>query len=743
MSKRDLAALVLGLSALVAVGAAVAQEEAPAEPATQPAAQPEGKDLEALWNDLLHYIQVARPDLALSYGKAILDNPDAAGQLFILASKTPGARAELGRAARNEQLKPVIGKIVRMIEKGYTAERSDPARIAQAIEMLGGSSREFQIACERLLKSGEYAMPQLITKLRSPDAPESLKDRIVTFLPSMKLEAVRPLAEALQSDDPLLLRRLATVLGQIGYPHAAPMLMDVLQSPQLKAPAKAAPGAGRSMEAVRTAVQAALVACAGKEAINKTVTHLYYELAEQYYYRAESLQSDPRAEQGNVWFWQKDLGLTYKSVPREIFCDVYAMRYARVSLDRDANLGAAVSLWLAAYLRKEADLPAGAKDPTQADDRPPAKFFGLASGPKYLLEVLARGLKDKDVPVAIGAIGALARTGGAKSLATAASGGTQPLVDAMSFPDGRVRFFAAVTLAASSPTEQFVGWQMVIPTLNDALRMSGSKRGILVADSSDLGNKVKGLMRAGGWDVVEAAEPGPAIAAAMDVGGADVIVLVDKANAAGAVQAFRREAMTAKATVIAIGRQKPALAKLAETDKSLVILAGDAGDAEISAALSAAAKSGPQTGLTEEEAGRWAIKAAQVVRALGLEQNKVLAADSALLPLAGLLGDKRAEVRLAAAAALAVMSKPPAQQAIVQLALSGDADEKVRVAAFHSATESVRRFGNLLTEAQSTAVLEAVSAGGSPELRDAAAQLLGALNLPSEKIKSLILQTAG
>ena len=59
------------------------------------------------------------------------------------------------------------------------------------------------------------------------------------------------------------------------------------------------------------------------------MAQLCYDLAEKYYYGAESLQPDIRYETANVWYWQEGFGLTYKSVPRRIFSDIYAMRTAR------------------------------------------------------------------------------------------------------------------------------------------------------------------------------------------------------------------------------------------------------------------------------------------------------------------------------------------------------------------------------------------------------------------------------
>jgi major membrane immunogen (membrane-anchored lipoprotein) len=84
------------------------------------------------------------------------------------------------------------------------------------------------------------------------------------------------------------------------------------------------------------------------------------------------------------------------------------------------------------------------------------------------------------------------------------------------------------------------------------------------------------------------------------------------------------------------------------------------------------------------------------------------------------------------------MAEGGAQQALAGLADDAGAAEPIRLAAYAAATRSVRLFGNKLTGKQASAVVDVVSGTGSVKIRNAAAQLLGALNLPSEKIKELI-----
>ena len=114
--------------------------------------------------------------------------------------------------------------------------------------------------------------------------------------------------------------------------------------------------------------------------------------------------------------------------------------------------------------------------------------------------------------------------------------------------------------------------------------------------------------------------------------------------------------------------------------------------------------------------------------------NLVLVRDA----LVSALSDKRQAVQVASAKALAVVNDAAAQGALAKFATDAAGDEKVRIAAFAALAESIRTYGNQLADAASQAVLDVVQAPGSAELKNAAAQAAGAMNLPSEKIIQLI-----
>jgi hypothetical protein len=741
MKRLESPAALLVVVLVMSATTAFAQVEA-AEPATAPASAPAASGpLADMWSNMIHGIKVARPELALANAQGILASGAQAREVYQLAMQTPQWQGLLTRGAALEGMKEPMARLREMIEQGYEQERSDPASVEKAIAMLEQGVRAYDIAAKRLELSGEYAMPQMVQKLMDPKSSEVLKERIINVLPRLGKDAVRPLSQALAVNDPNLQVVFANALGQIGYAHAAPALKQLL--------------ATATLDKVKQAAQRALVATAGASAAQRSLAELAYEQAEKYYSRAESLLPDTRYDKANVWFWKENLGLTYEAVPREIFMDIEAMRMAKMALKADAKFYPAVSLWVAANLRKESASPKDFADPTMAPGQPSARFYALASSAGTLQDVLARALADDTPAVAIGAIEALGSTAGAKNLVRSASGGVGPLVKALSYPDRNVRFMAAVTLAQALPDEKFEGSDMVIPVLNEALRQSGQKTALLISKDANL-NATKDAVLAAGYKLIEQPEVLAALAAARESAGVDVVVLGASPDAATVLAALRQDPVLSGLPVVIVSDATKDR-QLAQKDKRVRMAAAAAAE-PIAAALAEAAKIGVGQGMTPEAAELWAVRAAGAIYTLGLTRNQVLDITRARSALVTALDDQRDAVRLAAANALSVMpgegqgrgegaakagpNTAAAQAALAKLA-TGQADEKVRIAAFNDLSESLRRFGNQLSEAQAQAVLEVVTGKGAEGLREAAAGALGAMNLPSDQAKALILDTTG
>jgi len=686
--------------------------------------------LEDQWFEFLSYIDVANAVAARSYGQAILDANKPA-ELYRLTTLRKSDRwdALLLRGEKLDGLAATITAIRKAIEEGYQSQRASAADINNAINGLGGSARAYQLNLERLVESGEYAMPfiiaRMVTILESNKKDDAIiYERLVNVLPRMGKVAVRPLSEVLKCDEPRLQLVAVNALAQIEYPHAAPALRELSMRRGV-------------LDEVKKAAIRALTIVGGRSATEKAPAQLYYELAEMYYAGSQSLQADSRFEKANVWYWTGS-SLAYKSVPTAIFTDVYTMRMASEALKNDGTYFPAVSLWLAANLRREANLPADAKDPTVGTDEMPAEFYALASSARYLQDVLARALKDNDAVVATGAIKALSNTVGAKSL-VGNSRDVGPLIKALSNGNRQVRFLAATTLANSLPTDKFNGQDMVPGVLNEALRQTGQKMAVVIVSDEAVRNPIKDGVRASGFEVIDQPDLNKALEAIRATSGVDVVLVGRDPSALRVADALRKDPLLSGIAVVAMDASQEFVA-FTKKDKRSVVLK-DTKPAAVGVALKEALElSGT---ISAEGASDWAVRAAEAVYLLGLTNNNVIdvtRTETGLLPA---LDDSRPEVQVAAAKALSVLSSARAQQGIAALAVK-DGDDAVRVAAFAALTNSVKKFGNQTTEDQAAAVVELVNnASAGKEIRQAAAATLGAMNLPSEKIKTMILRVHG
>jgi hypothetical protein len=693
----------------------------------QDAAAPGGKKLAEQWEDLLHYIKVARPDLAKSFGDAVL-NSGKPREVYLLSVQSKSAQSVLARGTRLAGMEETIQRLQKMIDNGYQAMRTDPAEIERSINMLPISVKSYARARERLMNSGEFALPQMVQKLMDPRTDNLLRERIVQVIPSLGKEIVRPLSVALQTRDEKLREIFASALAEVEYPHSAARLKELHGTEGL-------------LKRTEVMVESALITCAGKSALSKSVSQMYYDLSLKYYYQDESVRPDERNDKANVWYWNNDSGLSFVPVPRQIFCDIYAMRMARLALDHDDEFYPAVSLWLAANLKREADLPAGGADPTLPDGAATAKYYIRAAGATFAQEVLGRALNDYNSTVAIGAIEALRLTAGAKSLVEPIESGDQPLVQAMTYPDRRVRFLAAVSLATARPVKRFTGYDLVLMTLNEAMRQTGKQAALIIAADEKQGNLLKDAVRAAGYTVLVRADTKEGMKAARAIGGVDLVAIAAVPTAAEVVPMLRQEGIFAAVPVLVAASETLPLRNLAKEDKRMILAGGELTPGNLAQALSQVTGLAAGKAMGEGEVTQWAVRSAKAIRLLGQTKNPVFDVSVTRTTLMAALAAPQDSVRIAAAEALAVMREADSQRAICTLAVDTEASEPVRVAAMGALAESVRAFGNQLTEAQAQAILDIVMDEKADPLRNGAAQDLGALNLRSDQIRDLITTT--
>ncbi len=572
-----------------------------------------GQTLEDNWNDFLHYIKIGRLDLAKEYAKVILaSNPDPV-QLMDLSKENPTAYEILLRvidSAADAELVELSKQIINIIEHGKYSHRSDPKIIVEEIRRLGSTERGWTMAVKRLQNAGEYAIPYMLKAMTDPSRQKDLP-RLVLALPYIGRDAIRPLTASLQIENVAIKAEIIKALGKIGYPQSLGYLKYIVEND----------GSSELRALAANSIQQIDPKMAGTPA-----AHLFYRLAERYYYHAESLAPSEDADFANVWFWDSaGQKLVREEVDRSYFNELMVMRACEWALKADAGFGHAIGLWLAAFFKAES---AGVDMPeyfgiSHAD----AFVYSTTAGPEYLHQALARAIRDGDGYVAYGAVEALATTAGEKTLFYRV-GTTQPLIQALTFKNKAVRYSAAIAIVEAGPRQKFPESQYVVRNLAEALVSN-----VQPDDDTDIWN--------------------------------------------------------------------------------------------------------------EELADIYALRSAKAMLKAAQSRNSVISISAAQRILINAVNDKRPEIQVFVGQILAHLDSPNAQRAISVMALSSQNNLDVRIAAFESLAISAKLHANMLMEQMVDGIYALIRSDDTdPKLRSAASSAYGALNLPSQKVKDLILDQA-
>ena len=156
--------------------------------------------------------------------------------------------------------------------------------------------------------------------------------------------------------------------------------------------------------------------------------------------------------------------------------------------------------------------------------------------------------------------------------------------------------------------------------------------------------------------------------------------------------------------------------------------------------LNTAIERSKEAELGQELALEYAFRAINAMKELAISNNSVVDLEKANDSLIEVLSGDNDELRFIAAEILAMLKNPMSQRAIAELALSEDYDNDTRITLFGSLTESAKKNGQQLTEEQIDQIYAITSSSDvDPQLRAAAAGAYGAFNLPSKRVKELIL----
>jgi hypothetical protein len=694
---------------------------------------------EALWEDFNHYVLIAKPDLALATGQTLLKLADNQTLLATVESSDREAWVNvLARAAKMGEADEQYASLVNVandLDKRIQAARVElsrnPERIQADIALLAQGQRAYRNATQRLAAAGQYAAPQLLAALLDTDQSR-LHPYILSAMVTIGQPLVSPLSAALPQLDPVSMSQVAQVLAEIGYPQALPAMKEVLESPTADADARLAVQAAYSSLLSSTRQASDLSAAEWNLGLGQT----QYTTATN---NGDDLAGyDASIESGLVWVYGPKIGLVPVVVPGEIFGDVLAMRSAKRALELNDGLDAALSLYLMANLRRENRLPSGTVDPSYPSELQPAGFYAMLSGPDRLHDVLAQATSDGDAELALDAIKALAATAGTDALVNRGSA-QQPLMTALSYPDRRVRFRAAEALASVRPTEDFPGAHRVIAVLAEAVRQSDARYALVLADDQDTVNGLLAILHELGFEAFGGLSMADVSVELNLVPGVDLIVAaVDSEMIVRIYHDTANDYKTGTVPILALQTLEQQIRlgnALGETTRvSRAVISDDT--QALSGAVEAAVGTFRGDNIDAEQSMQFALTALRLLREVAVCSPifNIAEAQPALIQA---LSDERDEIKVASAAALALIDSPDTQNALAEAALSLEGDLQLSMLA--SLADSATYFGSHLDAGQTDRLLELVNTG-SGDLAIAASRAHGALSLPTANAVKLLTQ---
>ncbi len=698
--------------------------------ATAPAhavqAAPEPRDTAALLEDFIHYTLIARADLATANARALMESGATDADLAGIIDDDRALRQRFERALawahRVPELEDVAAELERRVHEGRLDLAREGERINEAIGWLVGTQRQRMLAEDLLVEAGEYAVPALL-KVVTDGQDERLREAAGRMLVRIGRQAVTPLCEALAALHPDNQRAVARVLGEIGLSHAAPYLLALEQD--TAAPATTQETAARAYRRVG--------------GVNGSLSDAFTRLARQYFNESESLIAFPLEGTNNVWSYDPFGGLTPTAVSTEIFSEVMAMRVAGRALRADGSNSAALSLFVAANLRRDNELPAGAADPVYGENRYSPEFYATVFGTRVCMEVLGLAIDRLDTPLVRDAIAALTSTTGGANL-FASTTGRQPLLESLQYPDRRVQYEAALALARALPGQGFPGDVRVVPLLASAVRAGDESYAVVLAADAEDRRVRSSWLEDLGFTIVAAGERLAAVRPEIDASVGVDLVVMDAGSVEGAVETIgelRVYARTAASPVLVVTVDVD-LARLKNEfrdDVRVKVSRARAAQDAFAEAVDEVMQRAAGGRMTEAQADVYAINAIMALRDIALTGNSAYAIGDAENALVQALHGRTGGIRLSVADILALMDSPRAQRELFDAALAAGGDEQV--ALLDRVADSVRRFGDRSQPRHVEALLALIVKSTGPTA-DAAARVHGAMTLPPETALQLI-----
>ena len=566
-------------------------------------------------------------------------------------------------------------------------------------------------------------MPYLLnTLIDSRDSAERVE--VARMMQDMGRDAIVPICAALLKVGPETQEQLVNVLAEIPYRISLPYLYELR--------------ATTDNDRVRAATDRAIAQRDNAAGVGAPIGELYRAVGDTYFTGTRSVLNFPGEEHQLLWSFEPALGLSATAIRTEVFHEARAMELAERALVANDNDQEAVALWIAANFQREIDTPEGYENPAYPAERRSAMYYAVAAGSGPSQRVLERALVTKNTRLARRAIEALSRSASGADIVRQGESAS-PLVQALDYPDRRVRYEAALAIAAANPPSGFSGSDRVVPVLASVIGEASTRYAAVIASEPEQQQRSRQVLEDLGYTVLA---PAATLEAQNEeiigVPGVDVVVVHQPGEQAlETITKIRADARLSVTPVLAM--MPMADVNRLETSQTVGSSTEFRGEGINDAQLAQSVESlvtratGPAIGDAEGDAySVAAIEALEKLAAGGSASMDVGAASNALVTA---LRSSEGEVQQRLAKLLSHVCRPGVQNALVEASFAVDGED--RVGLLNSASDSARRCGNQLDERLIKRVVEVAGEAQGDEAT-AAAALLGGLNLPNARVVPLI-----
>ncbi len=460
------------------------------------------------FKDARELMQRGKFDLAAEQLKAFLAATPTDADLFTIQSRFGNSvflqlRNVLrwsDNDAAEKEARATVEEIVKKSDAATKAVGRNPARIQTHIRNLAGSREERLYAQMQLKQSGDAVMPVMVELLRSTNDPE-LRSAILTNIPTLIADTVPGFLAALEGLPNDIKGPMLEAIANRPDVLALVSNAETDFTPHLWYYAGLPPEPASSVRATSIALLNALTAgVADKKKPEAELTRL----AQPFAVHAAGFRTlDKVANKVKISTWDADkLVVKVEEVTPAQAEEYFGLKYLRWAIERNpAYEPAQIAFVSLATERAVERAKFGDLSKTE-----PGVYQLLSAAPAAMLTgLLQTALAEKRTALALGLLQAIGDRAQKEPLSGSGKDRPSPAVQALSYPDPRVQFAAALALLRSPGAPRHGQSAKIVEILRRALSADadggGGKlgRAIIADPSAARGDKLVAAFREAGY----------------------------------------------------------------------------------------------------------------------------------------------------------------------------------------------------------------------------------------------------